>query len=202
MKTGVGFSARRQLRDQLATLMVAGHETTGVTLFWSLYLLAQLPAAQDRIAAEATVGSDLSFTRAFVSERFASTRRRLPSRGSARARPGRRDSEIPKGMVLPIATWALHRHRKFWRDPYAFDPCRFHARRPAAAALCIPAVRGGTARLRRAQFALAEATLALVRLAASLSGSNCSTRRRRSSTAIITTATKPPPDVPPDFART
>ena len=51
-ETGAGFSPA-QLRDQVATLLLAGHETTAVTLFWSLITLADLPEEQDRIAAEA-----------------------------------------------------------------------------------------------------------------------------------------------------
>ena len=50
-ETGATFSPT-QLRDQVATMLVAGHETTAVTLFWSLYLLAAAPAEQDKVAAE------------------------------------------------------------------------------------------------------------------------------------------------------
>jgi unspecific monooxygenase len=41
------------LRDQIATLIIAGHETTALTLFWSLYLLALAPEWQERVAEEA-----------------------------------------------------------------------------------------------------------------------------------------------------
>src|SRR5258708_13864931 len=50
-ETGEAFS-RTQLRDQMATMIVAGHETTALTLFWSLYLLASSPAEQERVAPE------------------------------------------------------------------------------------------------------------------------------------------------------
>ena len=50
-ETGAAFS-RAQLRDQMATMIVAGHETTALTLFWSLYLLASSPAEQERVAEE------------------------------------------------------------------------------------------------------------------------------------------------------
>ncbi|MDP9095985.1 MAG: cytochrome P450, partial [Pseudomonadota bacterium] len=49
--TGTGFT-RPQLRDQMATLILAGHETTALTLFWALYLLANAPDVQARLAAE------------------------------------------------------------------------------------------------------------------------------------------------------
>ena len=51
-ETGAGFT-REQLRDQVATLILAGHETTAVTLFWSLVLLAGAPDEQERVAEEA-----------------------------------------------------------------------------------------------------------------------------------------------------
>lgn len=51
-ETGEGFG-REQLCDQVATMILAGHETTALTLFWSLNLLAQSPAWQARVAEEA-----------------------------------------------------------------------------------------------------------------------------------------------------
>jgi unspecific monooxygenase len=51
-ESGKGFSPD-QLRDQIATMILAGHETTAVALCWSVYLLAHLPEAQEQIAQEA-----------------------------------------------------------------------------------------------------------------------------------------------------
>ncbi|HET6306077.1 MAG TPA: cytochrome P450, partial [Rhodopila sp.] len=51
-ETGAGFSPG-QLRDQVATLILAGHETTAVTLFWALIMLAEAPDVQDWLAEEA-----------------------------------------------------------------------------------------------------------------------------------------------------
>ena len=51
-ESGEGFSPG-QLRDQIATMILAGHETTAVALCWSVYLLAHLPEVQERIAQEA-----------------------------------------------------------------------------------------------------------------------------------------------------
>ncbi len=76
--TGAAFS-HGELRDQVATMILAGHETTAVALFWALTLLAAAPEVQDRIAAEAekpdlsaehaTEALDrLPLTRAVVSE--------------------------------------------------------------------------------------------------------------------------------------
>ena len=57
--------------------------------------------------------------------------------------------EIPRGSILMIAPWVLHRHRRLWRDPDAFDPSRFMPDAPPAAAVCLSAVRRRPARLRR-----------------------------------------------------
>src|SRR5258705_3315931 len=74
-ETGEAFSDE-QLGDQVATMILAGHETTATALFWSLYLLALDPATQDQLAAEvqgvAAAGAldidRLKFTRAVVNE--------------------------------------------------------------------------------------------------------------------------------------
>src|SRR6266550_4435635 len=74
-ETGNAFTDE-QLGDQVATMILAGHETTATTLFWSLYLLALDPTSQDQLAAEVqgvTVNGALDlerlkFTRAVVDE--------------------------------------------------------------------------------------------------------------------------------------
>src|SRR5260221_8441971 len=74
-ETGDAFSDE-QLGDQVATMILAGHETTATALFWSLYLLALDPASQDQLAAEVRGASvngaldveRLKFTRAVVDE--------------------------------------------------------------------------------------------------------------------------------------
>ena len=134
-ETGEGFSPD-QLRDQIATMILAGHETTAVTLFWSLVLLAGAPDEQQRVADEARgveitpdnamdVMPHLVRTRAVISEAL-----RLYPPAFALAReaigPDRIGAiDIPRGAVLLIAPWVLHRHRRLWRDPDAFDPSRF-----------------------------------------------------------------------------
>src|SRR5580698_7996946 len=74
-ETGQAFSDE-QLGDQIATMILAGHETTATALFWSLYLLALDPVTQEQVAAEvrgAAAGGaleleQLKFTRAVVDE--------------------------------------------------------------------------------------------------------------------------------------
>jgi unspecific monooxygenase len=173
-ETGAAFT-RKQLRDQVATMIVAGHETTAVTLFWSLYLLARAPDWQDAIAAE-TAGLNLGpagapdalpslvQTRAVVSEAL-----RLYPPAFLMMRiaigPDRAgDLEIPRGAVLMIAPWVLHRHRRLWRDPDAFDPSRFLPDAPQQPRFAYLPFGAGPRICVGAQFAMAEATLVLAAL--------------------------------------
>jgi unspecific monooxygenase len=170
-ETGAAFT-RPQLRDQVATMIVAGHETTAITLFWSLYLLALAPAEQDRIAAEVQnldLGPDgaadalahLPRTRAVVSEAL---RLYPPAFTLVRAAIGPDQAgevAIPKGAILMISPWVLHRHRRLWRDPDAFDPSRFLPGAPIPPRFAYLPFGAGPRVCVGAQFALAEATLVL-----------------------------------------
>lgn len=122
-----------ELRDNLLTFIVAGHETTALTLAWALYLVAFDPAAQDRAAAE-VAGMDritaadlprLPYVQQIVQETLrlyppaaflSRTARRADTLGGREVRPG-------DTVMLPI--YALHRHRLLWDDPDRFDPDRF-----------------------------------------------------------------------------
>jgi unspecific monooxygenase len=176
-ETGAAFSDV-ELRDQVATMILAGHETTAVTLFWALLLLAESPATQDRVAAEATpldlspdhaAGAldQLVFTKAVISE----TLRLFPPaflivrQAIAADRVGNFD--IPRGAVIMMAPWVLHRHRKLWRDPDVFDPTRFLPDAPPPARFSYLPFGAGPRVCVGAQFALAEANLVLASLARS-----------------------------------
>jgi len=171
--TGVGFS-HEQLRDQVATMILAGHETTAVTLFWSLVLLAGAPAEQERLAQEArsvSIEPDyameaiprLTRTRAVINE----TLRLYPPAFTIVREAIEADKagtlEIPRRALLMIAPWVLHRHRRLWRDPDAFDPGRFLSSEPPARFAYLPFGAGPRVCV-GAQFALTEATLVLALL--------------------------------------
>ncbi len=173
-ETGRGFSSD-QLRDQVATLILAGHETTAVTLFWSLILLSGAPDEQRRLADEArsveitpdnamAVLPRLPRARAVISE----TLRLYPPAFALAREAIAADSacgiEIPRGTVLLIAPWVLHRHRKLWRDPDAFDPARFLPEAPPPPRFAYLPFGAGPRVCVGAQFALAEATLVLAML--------------------------------------
>jgi cytochrome P450 len=173
-ETGQGFS-REQLRDQVATMILAGHETTAVTLFWSLVLLAGAQGEQERVADEARgvdvmpdnvmeVVPRLMRTRAVISEalRLYPPAFTLVREAIGPDRVGTID--VRRGSVLMIAPWVLHRHRRYWRDPDAFDPSRFMPDALPPERFAYLPFGAGPRVCVGAQFALVEATLVLAML--------------------------------------
>jgi cytochrome P450 len=170
-ETGEAFTDE-QLGDQVATMILAGHETTATALFWSLYLLSLDPASQDQLASEvagATVNGALDierlkFTRAVVDE----TMRLYPSAfliARAAAAPDTiAGIPVRKKDVILIAPWLLHRHEKLWRDPNAFIPSRFMPGAPAPDRFAYLPFGAGARVCIGAHFALVEATLALAKI--------------------------------------
>ncbi len=166
---------RRRLADQVATMIVAGHETTAVALFWSLYLLAGAPEIQERLAAEAArvdLGPDeawsalggLPYTRAVAQEAM-----RLYPPAFTLARQAIRDDHaggvpVPAKAVVLIAPWVLHRHRRLWDQPELFDPGRFLPDAPAPARFAYLPFGAGPRVCIGAQFAMTEAVLVLATL--------------------------------------
>lgn len=125
-----------ELRDNLLTFIVAGHETTALALSWSLYLLGEDPQVQARLRAEArhvlggraATAADvarLPFTRQVVEEAL----RLYPPAAflsrTATAADRLCDREIRPGDTVILPIYALHRNRLLWDDPDTFDPDRF-----------------------------------------------------------------------------
>jgi unspecific monooxygenase len=170
-ETGEAFTDE-QLGDQVATMILAGHETTATALFWSLYLLALDPANQEQLAAEVReAGADgaldlerLKFTRAVVDE----TMRLYPPAfliARAAAAPDMiAGMPVRKNDVVLIAPWLLHRHEKLWRDPNAFIPQRFMPPAPPPDRFAYLPFGVGARICVGAHFALVEATLALAKI--------------------------------------
>jgi cytochrome P450 len=170
-ESGVAFTDE-QLGDQVATMILAGHETTATALFWSLYLLALDPLTQDQLAAEvegATVNGALDierlkFTRAVVDE----TMRLYPPAFLIARAAAAADSiagmAVRKNDIVLVAPWLLHRHEKLWRDPNAFIPARFMPPAPAPDRFAYLPFGVGARVCIGAHFALVEATLALARM--------------------------------------
>ncbi len=128
-----------EIRDQVATLLGAGFETTARALFWTGYLLALYPAYQDRIAAEvaerlgarppdAAALETLTLLRATL---FEAMRLYPPAAIISRQAVGPIELDghhIPAGSFVSVAPWALHRHRSYWEAPGEFRPERFVGR--------------------------------------------------------------------------
>lgn len=125
-----------EVRDQCATMIFAGYETTARLLFWASYLLTLAPAEQDRLCAEVD---------AFPPQKVATLedlgqwpRLRLVLLEALRLYPPvpllvREPVEddvvmgepIRRGTQVYVAPWVLHRHRQHWQHPTAFMPDRF-----------------------------------------------------------------------------
>jgi cytochrome P450 len=124
------------VRANIVTFIGAGHETTANALTWTLYLLSQSPSVRERVEAEieAVIGTGdvtpealerLVVTRACLDEAM----RLYPpvpfmSRQSL-AEDRIAGFRVPRGTLVTIAPYVLHRHRTLWDDPDTFDPRRF-----------------------------------------------------------------------------
>jgi cytochrome P450 len=161
-----------QLGDQVATMILAGHETTATALIWALYLLALDPQTQQQVAAEARSNGETSaverliFTRAVLDETL---RLYPPAFLIAREAAGPDDFaglKLRKHDVVLIAPWLLHRHEKLWTDPNAFVPARFLPGAPPPDRFAYLPFGVGPRICIGAHFALVEATLALAKIVA------------------------------------
>ncbi|MEU7571972.1 MULTISPECIES: cytochrome P450 [unclassified Micromonospora] len=127
---------RQRLRDELVTLLLAGHETTASTLSWALYLVDKHPEVRERLREEATtVLGDrlptfddlgrLRYTAMVIDEvvRLYPPVWILPRKTLADDVVG--GYHVPAGVDVLICPYTLHRHRAFWDRPEEFDPERF-----------------------------------------------------------------------------
>ena len=126
----------RELRDEVMTFLVAGHETTAVALTWTWYLLSLNPQADSRMESE--IGDVLGGRPVSLDDlaRFAYTTRvfleamRLyppawttPRVALAPCRFG--DFLIPAGSSVTMSQWVMHRDPRFYPNPSVFDPDRW-----------------------------------------------------------------------------
>jgi cytochrome P450 len=170
-ETGDAFTDE-QLGDQVATMILAGHETTATALFWSLYLLALDAATQEQLASEvksATVNGALDIERLKLTRAVVDETLRLYPPAFLIARAAAAPDTIAgmpvrKRDVILIAPWLLHRHEKLWREPNAFIPSRFMPPTPPPDRFAYLPFGVGARVCIGAHFALVEATLALAKL--------------------------------------
>lgn len=135
----------RQLRDDLMTMLIAGHETTAAVLTWALFSLVQAPEALAKAVAEVDAAlpdgrpptlddvGNLPYIRACLAESL-----RLYPQPPILIRRALADDVLPPGLGgdpngypvgagadIFISVWNLHRSPHLWRDPDAFRPERF-----------------------------------------------------------------------------
>ena len=140
-ETGGGMTAK-EVRDQVVTIFMAGHETTALALTWTWYLLSQHPAAESKLHAElqsVLAGrlprhediAALPYARMVIEESM----RLYPPAHTISREPIADDEvlghRIPGGANVLISPWLLHRKPAIWSDPQRFDPERFSPERSA-----------------------------------------------------------------------
>lgn len=125
-----------QLRDEVMTLLLAGHETTATSLAWCLHLLEQHPEVERRLHAEvdAVLGGrvptleDLPRLR-YVTCVLEEVMRLYPPIWALPRVPHEDDLvdgyRIPKGDIVLLVPYVTHRHPDFWPEPERFEPERF-----------------------------------------------------------------------------
>jgi cytochrome P450 len=152
-----------QIRDEVMTLFMAGHETTANLLTWTFYLLAQHPEIDARLGAAAS-GSDTGYVSRVIREGL---RLYPPAWLIGRESKGRVtlvDGSViaPKTTVL-FAPLLLHRRAEFFSDPERFDPDRWLDWEPPPFAF-LP-FGGGARRCIGDEFALREAEIVAAAIA-------------------------------------
>jgi hypothetical protein len=115
-----------ELRDELITMLTAGHETTASQLAWAFAELVRAPRVLDRLTAEIRAGEDDTYLGATVTE----TLRRRPVLPNAEPRLTKQPVtiggfEYPPGVALAINAHLVHHDPAIYERPYAFRPERF-----------------------------------------------------------------------------
>jgi cytochrome P450 len=163
-----------EIRDELVTMVIAGHETVAGALTWTLMLLAEHQPVQERVRAELAAHprpvslldhrDELPWVRAVVDEAL----RLYPPAWAISRRAREADVvggvEVPAGTLAIVSPWVLHRRGASWEEPLAFRPERF-LDAPAARAGYLPFGQGPRLCIGR-EFALGEMVVVLSRLLA------------------------------------
>jgi cytochrome P450 len=170
----------QELRDELITLLVAGHETTATGLAWAFERLVRLPGALERLAED-----DSAYADAVVHETL---RLRPPIPIVARRVVGEPfdlgDWKIPVGKMVAPCIYLVHRRPDVYPDPYAFRPERFLENAPETYSW-LP-FGGGMRRCIGASFAVLEMSTVLRTVARRLRlGPNGPTPERITRRAIV-----------------
>jgi cytochrome P450 len=163
----------QELRDEVMTIFLAGHETCANALTWTLYLLAEHPDVQERLAEEVSTvlhGQEpgyadlerLPYTAMVFNEAL---RLYPPAWIMARDALGNDEIEgwhVPAGATVFLSPYVTHRLPELWEDPLRFDPLRFSSERSSKRPrFAYFPFGGGQRQCLGKNFALIEARLAL-----------------------------------------
>jgi cytochrome P450 len=152
--------SKQEVRDELMTLLVAGHETTASELAWAFERLAQSPRVLERLHSEIDSANGDDYLTATIQEVL----RRRPVLPQAEPRLVKKPIEIggwqyEPGVVLGANVWLVHHDPDVYPDPFAFRPERF-LEEPPGTYTFIP-FGGGRRRCLGASFAMLEMKVAL-----------------------------------------
>lgn len=128
----------REIRDELITLLLAGHETTANALTWTWFLLSQTNSVWERLLSELKdvlgdrlpEAADVPHLR-YLKMIWDESLRLYPPAWSLHTRLAHKEDRLPSGAILPSGSWAfispwnLHRNPRWFPDPTSFDPERF-----------------------------------------------------------------------------
>ncbi len=130
-----------ELRDEMMTMLLAGHETTATSLAWTFHRILQHPEVKEKLAAELkrVIGSgpvmpqhlvELEYLDATIKEtmRLNPILPLVARRLEEPTRIGKCD--LPAGVAVSPCIYLAHRRPDVWPDPERFDPDRFLAKRP------------------------------------------------------------------------
>ncbi len=150
-----------ELRDELMTLLVAGHETTATTLAWAFERLAREPAVLDRAWTRRSTAEDGD---AYLTATIQETLRRRPVLPNTAPRLVKKPIEVggwsyEPGVCLVANAYLVHHDPDIYPDPYAFRPERF-LDNPPGTYTWIP-FGGGRRRCLGASFAMLEMKIVL-----------------------------------------
>jgi cytochrome P450 len=165
---------KNQIRDEVTTFLIAGHETTALSLAYTLTLLSNHPEARRRVREEAREAlgdgspthddlTELGYTQRAYREAL---RLYPPAPAIFRQADGDAvlgDYLVEDGSAIVMPLWSIHRDERYFENPLRFDPDRWERRDPTSVEAYRPFSTGPHACIGR-QFALSGATLTIARL--------------------------------------
>lgn len=126
----------KQVRDEIITLIVAGHETVATALMWCFYLLSKHPAEEralvheidQRLGQRSPTAPDMHAL-SYVSYVVQETMRLIPPVWLVTRRAEKADTiqgfDVPEGALIIMSPYVIHRHPGLWDNPEGFDPRRW-----------------------------------------------------------------------------